>query len=546
MIVESYTIPGGDLRLAGTASRSLKERLKKVGIEAGVLRRIMIVAYEAEMNVFIHARQGRMGVRLEDGKVDLEVTDEGPGIANVELAMKEGYSTAPPEARALGFGAGMGLPNMRRSSDRFEICSEVGRGTRVRATVYLRPEAASGWSRGAPQVRADRCRACLACLRACPTQALRVRPGGPRILEHRCIECTACLAACPAGALGIREGEAVGGPEAAGATVVLPAGLLVDLAPLAGPRRVLEGIVALGFDRVRLLEEWTLALREAARRQERLPKPVIVPVCPAVVNLIELRFPALIGHLAPFLSPIEAARNAYALREALFVVPCPACQGLLADAGAVSPVRTASPARFREALLPRLKDREGPAGGGEETGGGRQGGAWLAGAADLPGVLAAGGLDHAAAVLEALEEGRLQGAEALELTACPLGCYGSPLQREDAFIGGFRWRRFEAAGGLAEWLEGRAAGGLEGFHPESDPRAAAVRRMTPFAPRAGLRLDEDMTAAIEKLSRIDRLIRSLPGRDCGVCGAPTCAALAEDIVLGRARANDCPFAGGTP
>lgn len=97
----------------------------------------MIAAYEAEMNVVIHAHEGRLEATLGPHQVDVEVVDSGPGIEDVELAMQEGWSTAPPEARALGFGAGMGLPNMRRHTDELRITTEVGRGTRVAMRVDL-------------------------------------------------------------------------------------------------------------------------------------------------------------------------------------------------------------------------------------------------------------------------------------------------------------------------------------------------------------------------------------------------------------------------
>ncbi len=97
----------------------------------------MIASYEAEMNVVIHARTGTLWARLDSGKLDLEIADEGPGIPNVELALREGWSTASEKAREMGFGAGMGLPNIRRNSDLFDIETRVGRGTRIRSTILL-------------------------------------------------------------------------------------------------------------------------------------------------------------------------------------------------------------------------------------------------------------------------------------------------------------------------------------------------------------------------------------------------------------------------
>ena len=140
-------IRGGDFDQAGAASRLLKEQLKKIGVAPEILRRAVIAAYEAEMNVVIHAHRGVMKTALDDTQARVEVLDEGPGIADPELAMTEGYSTAGPPARQLGFGAGLGLPNIRKSVDRFTIESTVGQGTRLRFTIYLKPQGGGRRSR---------------------------------------------------------------------------------------------------------------------------------------------------------------------------------------------------------------------------------------------------------------------------------------------------------------------------------------------------------------------------------------------------------------
>jgi serine/threonine-protein kinase RsbT len=133
----AWTVQGADFTNAGRAATSIKDTLKQMGISASIIRRVAIAAYEAEMNVVMHARRGTMRLRVTPRAVALEVDDEGPGIPDISLAMEEGYSTATPEMRELGFGAGMGLPNIRRNSDRFEITSEARRGTRVRIRVDL-------------------------------------------------------------------------------------------------------------------------------------------------------------------------------------------------------------------------------------------------------------------------------------------------------------------------------------------------------------------------------------------------------------------------
>ena len=135
MISASYSITGGDFASAGYASRGLKERLRRIGVEAEVMRRVMIAAYEAEMNVVIHARRGNLWARLDSSRVDLEIVDEGPGIPDVERALTPGFSTASAEARALGFGAGMGLPNIKKCSDFMDLQSIVGEGTTLKIEI---------------------------------------------------------------------------------------------------------------------------------------------------------------------------------------------------------------------------------------------------------------------------------------------------------------------------------------------------------------------------------------------------------------------------
>lgn len=134
---ESYPIQGGNFDTAGEISGEIKTILRDLGIEAGSLRRIVVVAFEAEMNVVMYARRGTLTFILTDDAVDLEIRDEGPGIPDLELAFQEGYSTASDEMRELGFGFGMGLPNMRKNSDDLRVETEVGKGTAVFARIRL-------------------------------------------------------------------------------------------------------------------------------------------------------------------------------------------------------------------------------------------------------------------------------------------------------------------------------------------------------------------------------------------------------------------------
>ena len=132
-----YTVPGDDFARAGEASADLKATLKKLGVPAAAVRRISIALYEGEINLAIHAGGGNIDVAIGDEDVEMVLSDRGPGIPDVEQAMQEGFSTASAEVRSLGFGAGMGLPNMKRYTDEFHIQSTVGVGTTITMRVNI-------------------------------------------------------------------------------------------------------------------------------------------------------------------------------------------------------------------------------------------------------------------------------------------------------------------------------------------------------------------------------------------------------------------------
>ena len=133
----TYQVPGDDFTRAGEASGAIKSTLKKLGFDPGVVRKVAIAMYEGEINLVIHGGGGQIDVEIDGEKVTMVLADHGPGIPDIQKAMEEGWSTAPDNVRSLGFGAGMGLPNMKKYTDEMQIESTVGVGTTGTMVVNL-------------------------------------------------------------------------------------------------------------------------------------------------------------------------------------------------------------------------------------------------------------------------------------------------------------------------------------------------------------------------------------------------------------------------
>jgi anti-sigma regulatory factor (Ser/Thr protein kinase) len=131
-----YTIQKNDFTNAGKVSSNIKRNLKEIGFSNIIIRKIAVISYESEMNIIIHSEGGTIDLGIYEDKITLDIKDNGPGIKDIDLAMTEGYSTASSRVRELGFGAGMGLPNIKNCSDKFEIYSKDN-GTVIKSTIFL-------------------------------------------------------------------------------------------------------------------------------------------------------------------------------------------------------------------------------------------------------------------------------------------------------------------------------------------------------------------------------------------------------------------------
>jgi serine/threonine-protein kinase RsbT len=134
-----YVISGGDFSLAGNASSEMKRILTQLGVPHDVIKKTVVAMYEAEINMVVHASGGEADIEIDDDSITITMKDSGPGIGDLELAMKDGYSTAPMIARQLGFGAGMGMSNMKKNADELRIDSSPGKGTTVTMIVRIHP-----------------------------------------------------------------------------------------------------------------------------------------------------------------------------------------------------------------------------------------------------------------------------------------------------------------------------------------------------------------------------------------------------------------------
>jgi serine/threonine-protein kinase RsbT len=133
-----YEIEGGNFSKAGYASSEVKKKLRQLNVDMQIVKRVVVALYEGEVNIVAHAYHGRINIYIDEERILLILEDEGPGIPDIDRAMEEGFSTASSAVREMGFGAGMGLPNIKKNVDHLEIASDVGKGTTVKMITYLK------------------------------------------------------------------------------------------------------------------------------------------------------------------------------------------------------------------------------------------------------------------------------------------------------------------------------------------------------------------------------------------------------------------------
>ena len=394
-------------------------------------------------------------------------------------------------------------------------------------------------TRHAVMLLEDRCKGCTRCVTSCPTEAIRVRDGKAHIMTERCIDCGECIRVCPHHAKTVRSDSLADALMLKNPVALVPPSFYGQFKRSIPTGSLLGALKSIGFiDAVEVALAAELVTEATTELLEKgnLPLPVISSSCPAIIRLMEVRYPALLPHLVPLPSPMEVAarmvKEKYGADSSpVFLTPCPAkitdSNHPLFSAGTT--VASAVPVRDIFAAVVREIGKASIAPQAGKTGilWGRSGGE-SRGVAPGEGI-AVDGIRNVSLLLERVDKGNVEGITFIEVMACPGGCVGGALQVENPFIARPRLvLRAEQAGEIEEQR-------LEQFGSEMVEGAVMAHENPVMA------LDSNPVQALEKLEQLESLAEDLPALDCGSCGAPNCRALAEDIVQGRGKDTDCVF-----
>jgi iron only hydrogenase large subunit-like protein len=407
----------------------------------------------------------------------------------------------------------------------------------------------------------ERCQGCVNCLMSCRTEAVRIFEGKARIITNRCIYCGKCFRDCPEHAITSRT-HGLENLKQYKYTIVIPSSTIYSQFPGGDtPNRILCAIRALGFDEVyeeALGAEIASIATQEYLKEYRGPYPLISSLCPAIIRLIQIRFPNFVDQINPIDLPAEIVAKDIRRSKAkelgikakelgiFYLVPCPA--KMVAITKTETKKRsyidgTISIADIYGNVLTALHELKGEIILQKATGGGIgwavKGGEireleprrWLRGDKES---IVVDGIKNVINVLDGIENGKLRNVEFVEARACPEGCVGGALTVADRYVSRGRIRKImlsnekESVVDREEVIR-RFSEGYYFFEKGLKPK--------PFASR----LDPDPLKAVDKMRLRDEIHASLPGLDCGSCGAPNCRALADDVVKGRAEVTDCIF-----
>ncbi len=399
----------------------------------------------------------------------------------------------------------------------------------------------------------EKCKGCTNCIKRCPTQAIRVRDGKAHIIKERCIDCGECIRVCPHHAK-YASRDSLSQIVDYKYRIALPAPALYgQFNNLEDATPILKAIPLLGFDAVFEVAAAAELISEATRRMMKpgnLKKPVISSACPAIVRLIRVCFPDLLENVLPINPPVEeAARLAreYAVEKTglspkeigiFFISPCPAKMTAIKNPlgleksnidGAVGindiyPVLLKIMEKSEKYNVPNAEQKSGIIGMSWATSGGEASGTLNDNA------LSADGIENCMKILEEIETGTLDSIDFIELNACQGGCVGGVLTAENPYISKARLSKLKKYAPVScNSIK------LDGV-PEEFLHKIKIEPCNDV-----MKLADNVSEAMQRMKRMNELLDVFPGLDCGTCGAPTCRALAEDIVRGFGKEDDCVF-----
>ena len=395
---------------------------------------------------------------------------------------------------------------------------------------------------------ATKCKGCTHCLQHCPTEAIRIRDGLARIDPEKCIDCGECIRMCPHKAKKATY-DPLSAMDAFKYKIALPApSLYGQFDHLDDIDLVIQGLYDLGFDDVFEVAKAAELCSEYSReylKSNDIPKPVISSACPVIVRLIRMRFPFLCDNVMPILPPIEIAgelarekahREHPELKDEeiglCFISPCPAKvsyvkNSLVGRKSSIDVVVSMGAIYFD--LLDIMKSSENPE---KTTESGVIGVGWASAGGEATAIfndryLAADGIENVINVLEQIDNSDFPELEFVELNACPGGCVGGVMTVTNPYIAKARLQSLRRYLPVAP----------NQTYGENIPDYAMDSSPVEYMPEK--KLSDDRAEAMRMMSEIQAIRETLPEIDCGSCGAPTCAAFAEDVVRGEACVDDC-------